>query len=557
MTVDELCDLLLPPSSQSLSIERFDVGETGLRIQIAITEPKALCPDCSSTTSRVHGGYWRTLSDRPWASTPIQLRLLVRRFWCETPSCKRQTFTERLSELAPHYARTTARLRHIQTDIGLALGGAAGARRLKNQGLPGSRNTLLRRVRRYCGPETAVPEVVGIDDWSKRKGRSYGTIIVDLERHRPVDLLPDRTADTTATWMKAHPEIRVVARDRAEAYASGVSEGAPRATQVADRWHLIKNLREALETELDLCPLIPGQPPVETSGDESPPASPDSEPLPPPPIYPDTPSGRRAEATRQARRSQRLAQYERACELRQQGLSQVRIASQVGVSPRTLIRWCKAGRFPERQRRHGDRQRLAPYAAYLQQRWAEGCRNAMHLWREVRDQGLTGSYARVAAYVRPLRRGQAPRQLEVESAADRLAASETAALTARDLSYIMIRRPSKRTDQERDDLKQVKDQDSVIAQLATMAEDFTQMVRERWADELGDWLETVQASAHSSLRSLATGIGQDLSAVQAALTLPYSNGQTEGQVTRLKLLKRQMYGRANLDLLRQRVLYAT
>ena len=269
MTVDELCDFLLPPSSESISIERLDVDEFGLRVQVAITEPKAICPDCGSPTFRVHGRYWRTLSDLPWASTPIQLRLLVRRFWCETPSCKRQTFTERLSELAPHYARTTARLSHIQTDIGLALGGAAGARRLANQALPGSRNTLLRRVRRYCGPETVAPEVVGIDDWSKRKGHSYGTIIVDLERHRPVDLLPDRTAETTATWMKSHPEIKVVARDRAEAYASGVSAGAPQATQVADRWHLIKNLREALEIELGFRSIIPWQPPAQPSEEES------------------------------------------------------------------------------------------------------------------------------------------------------------------------------------------------------------------------------------------------------------------------------------------------
>jgi transposase len=556
MTLNNLCDVLLPPS-ESLSIEAIDLQDQGLLIQLALTEPKASCPDCLQPTWRIHGRYWRTLSDLSWATTPVQLRLHARRFRCETPSCKRKTFTERLSELAPHYARATARLSDIQTDIGLALGGAAGARRLLNQGLPGSRNTVLRRVRRFSRPETSIPEVVGVDDFAKRKGHTYGTIIVDLERHRPVDLLPDRTADTVADWMKAHPEIRVVARDRAEAYASGVKQGAPQATQVADRWHLLKNLREAIETEFSFRPTLPWQPPIETSQEESSISSHDPEPLPPEAIYPDTPSGRRAEAARQARRSQRLAQYELACELKQQGLSQAVMAHQVGVSQRTLNRWFKARTFPERQRRQGDRHGLAPYAAYLQQRWAEGCRNAMHLWREVRAQGFTGSYARVAAYVRPLRRGQAAPRVEAKQAPAPRQTSERPALTARDLSYRLIRRASGRTDDERKDLEQVQQQDAVIADIATFAEDFTQMVRERLADPLGGWLERVQASPYSSLKSLATGISQDLSAVSAALELPYSNGQTEGHVTRLKLLKRQMYGRAKLDLLRQRVLYAT
>ena len=556
MTLNDLYDMLLPPS-EPLWIESIDAQEPGLILKMAVVEPKAVCPDCLQPAFRVHGRYWRTLSDLPWAATPVQLRLHVRRFWCETPSCERKTFTERLSTLAPHYARTTARLRSIQTDIGLALGGSAGARRLVNQGLPGSRNTLLRRVRRFAPPEAPASEVVGIDDWAKRKGHTYCTIVVDLDRHCPVDVLPDRTAETVAAWMQAHPEVKVVARDRAEAYASGVKQGAPQAMQVADRWHLLTNLREAVETELRVRPTLPWRPPMETSAEAPSTSPPHPAPLPPPPMYPNTPSGRRAEATRHTRRSQRLEQYAQACELKQQGLPQAVIAHKVGVSKRTLTRWGKAGRFPERQRRHGDRHSLAPYTAYVQQRWAEGCRNAMHLWRELRDQGFMGSYAVVASYVTPLRRGQAVRQVAGGRALEPPESSETSALTARALSYVMIRRASDRTDEERDQLDQVQQQDAIIAQIATLADDFTKMVRERLSGQLGDWLETVQASAYASLKSLATGIGQDLLAVRAALELPYSNGQTEGQVTRLKLLKRQMYGRANLDLLRQRVLYAS
>jgi len=216
-----------------------------------------------------------------------------------------------------------------------------------------------------------------------------------------VDVLPDRTAQTVADWMQAHPELKVVARDRAEAYASGVQQGAPQAIQVADRWHLLKNLREAVEEELRVRPTLPWCPSIAAAAEVLPASPAHPKPVQPAPMYPNTPAGRRAEAARQRRRNQRLEQYEQACQLKQQGLPQPMIARQVGVSKRTLTRWGKAGTFPERQRRHGDRHSLASYAAYVQQRWAEGCRNAMHLWREVRARGFIGSYAVVASYVAP------------------------------------------------------------------------------------------------------------------------------------------------------------
>src|SRR6266571_5876820 len=185
--------------------------------------------------------------------------------------------------------------------------------------MPGSRNTLLRRVRRFAPPGAPPAEVIGIDDWAKRKGHTYGTIVVDLDRHRPVDVLPDRRAETVAAWMKVHPEVHVVARDRAEAYASGVRQGAPDAVQVAARWHLLKNLREAVEEECSLRPTLPWCPPIEASAAVVPASPSHPEPVHPAPIYPNTPAGRRAEAARQRRRNQRLEQYEQACKLKQQG----------------------------------------------------------------------------------------------------------------------------------------------------------------------------------------------------------------------------------------------
>jgi transposase len=379
--------------------------------------------------------------------------------------------------------------------------------------------------------------------------------VVDLDRRCPVDLLEDRTAETVAAWLQAHPEVTVVARDRAEAYASGVTQGAPDAVQVADRWHLLKNLREAVEAELRERPTLPWCPSPAPAAALPTGMPPDPSAADPAPLYPDTPTGRRAEAARQARRTQRLGQYEQACSLRQQGLSMARIARDVGVSTRTLCRWFAAEAFPERQRRTGETSCLDPYTPVLHQYWEAGCRNATSLWRTLRAQGFPGSYAVVYRYVTALRRGQ-PLQL---SAPTRPPASPGAthplSLTARQLSYLFVRRPEKRPRDEQAHVAQIQQHDATIAQIATLTETFVQMVRQRTPSELQTWIETVLTSGLPDLKRFATGLQQD-AAVRAAFELPYSNGQTEGQVTRLKLLKRQMYGRAKLDLLRQRVLHA-
>jgi transposase len=554
MTCTALCTALLPPQAP-LYIETMAMTERGMTLDVAVTTPQAHCPTCTQPSTHMHSDYRRTLADLPWATTPVQLHLRVRRFWCATPSCRRQTFTERVSQVVAHYARATTRMTALQTSTGLALGGAAGARHLARQGVSGSRNTLLRRVRSLPTPAAPRPCAIGIDDWAKRKGHTYGTIVVDLDRRCPVDLLEDRTAETVAAWLQAHPEVTIVARDRAEAYASGVTQGAPEAVQIADRWHLVKHLREAVEAELRVRPTLPWSP-LPAPGEALPPGA-LAHPHPPDhgPIYPDTPSGRQADAARQARRTQRLGQYEQACALRQQGLSLAQIARQVGVSPRTLCRWYAAEAFPERQRRTGETSCLDPYIPVLHQQWAAGCRNATHGWRTLRAQGFPGSYAVVYRYVTALRGGQPARSSDAARPAAAPRATPLPSLTARQLSYLFVRRPEQRTPDEQAHVAQIQQHDPTIAQIATLTEAFAQMVRQRTPSALPSWVETVLRSGLPDLKRFATGLHQD-AAVRAACELPYSNGQTEGQVTRLKLLKRQMYGRAKFDLLRQRVLHA-
>jgi transposase len=586
---DDLCARLLPPP---LHVETLTIETQHLTLGALVTTPTASCPTCAQPARRLHSRYRRTLADLPWAALPVRLSLQVRRFFCDIPSCGRQTFTERVPTVARPYAHITTRASQAQCDTGLVLGGAAGARQLARQGLPGSRQTVLRRIRDYQPASQPAPQVIGIDDWAYRKGRRYGTIVVDLAQGCPVDLLEDRLAETVAAWLRAHPEVTVVARDRADAYASGVSQGAPDAIQVADRWHLLKNLREAIEVDLCQRPSLPWSPPL-PEADTTPAGTPDapvreapsalhvslpwSPPLPeadttpagtpdapvreaPSALHvleaPEAPVGPRADVARAARRAQRLAQYERARALRDEGYTWAVVAQQVGVAQRTLRYWFARQGFPERRRRTGDRSSLARYRAYLRQRWEAGEHSATQLWHEVHAQGFRGGYRSVARVLAPWRQRKIGHKRGPKAPAVAFTPPAPPALTARQMAYSLLRRPEQRTETEQRQLTQVQQADPLLATLATHTEAFAQMVRERTAERLESWFEGVLASPWRELKRFAQGLRQDSAAVKAALTSPYSNGPTEGHVNRLKLFKRQMYGRAQLDLLRQRVLYA-
>jgi transposase len=237
-------ELLGAPEGGRLVRACLDVEQ--LTVHLAIMAPTAACPVCGSSARRVRGRYSRRLDDLPCLGRRVRLQVIVRRFICPQSDCPRRIFAERLPGFAAPRARTTDRLRQTQTDIGSSLGGEAGSRLAARMGMATSPDTLLRRVKRLKEGPAGSPRVVGIDDWAWRKGQRYGTIVVDLERRDVVDLLPDRDADTVAAWLKAHPGVVVVSRDRSAAYAQAAAEGASQAEQVADRWHLLKNLREAV-----------------------------------------------------------------------------------------------------------------------------------------------------------------------------------------------------------------------------------------------------------------------------------------------------------------------
>jgi transposase len=374
-----------------------------IHVEARRTAATARCPSCGRRSRRVHSRYTRRIQDEPIGGRPVVVHLRVRRFVCRRRTCRKRTFAEQAPALAGRYARRSAPLDASLERIGVALGGRPGVRLSEALHRPVSRTTLLRLVCRLPLPAASSPRVLGVDDWARKRGHTYGTLLVDQERHAVVDLLPDRTAAVLAAWLREHPGVEIVCRDRAGAYADGARQGAPDAIQVADRWHVLVNLREALERLLTRKHAAVRA----AAGDLA--ASPS--PAPPPPAEPDEPDAApgerltRAQREQRDRRARRYARYREVRALHDQGLSARQVARTLGLARRTVHRYLRAEGFPERQPRRPCPTLLTPYEPYLRARWAAGCRNAAALWRKIRAQGFSGGYSGFAVRLARWRAG--------------------------------------------------------------------------------------------------------------------------------------------------------
>jgi transposase len=349
-----------------------------------------------------------------------------------------------------------------------------------------------------------------------------------------VDLLAERSAEALADWLREHPGVEVIARDRSGSYAEGTSQGAPDAVQVADRWHLLKNLVDALERFLN------GQGTALQAADrEGPPEAAVESATPALPRPPDA-----RERERLNRRAPRLARYERVRTLAEEGHSFREIARQTGMARATVVRYLRAGEFPEIAQRVKTPSRLDPYCTYIEQRWQAGCRNGRQLYEEIRSQGYRGSYARLCAWLSPWR----SRHAETPEQRARPRRS------SRRVAHWLIRKADDLDKEDQQFLERLQASNVDCAIAHTLAREFATRVRERQGERLLGWIERAKAGGVAAIRRFAEGLVPDLAAVTAGLTLRWSNGSTEGAVNRLKLIKRQMYGRAGFDLLRRRVL---
>ncbi len=374
--------LFLP---EGMLIEQIQITENGLVIALVATHPISGCPLCSEPSSSIHSHYRRVLRDVPCAGRRVQLVLTVRKFYCHNPYCERRVFTERLAAFVEPWARTTIRYCEQIAAIGLATCGKGGTRLAARLGIHTTRQTILRRIMALPDLPTASILYLGIDDFAFRRGYQFGTILIDLESSRVVDLLPDREAATSAAWMRQQPDLMAVSRDRGGAYASAAAQGAPQAIQCADRFHLQKNLGEAVEGLLAHHLAAQRKEQTQARRDEH------TTVWRPKRVARPSP---KLERLQHARREERLARYEQVMALRNQGLSHQAIAELVGVGHSTVSNWLAAETFPERKPRE-QTTRLDPYLPYLFQRWSEGCHTIACLFRELAEQGYQGSYSSV------------------------------------------------------------------------------------------------------------------------------------------------------------------
>lgn len=594
------------PLPQGMSIEQVHQSESQLTVVVISTSASAPCPGCGCFSEHVHSRYQRTVKDLPCAGRRLVLRLCVRKFFCLTLTCQRKVFAERLPTLVQPWARVTNRLLEALKALGLAASAEVSERLAPRLGMMVKAPTLLCYLYTIPPPSEMLVQKIGIDDFALRRGDCYGTILVNLETGKPLDLLPDRTSDAVFPWLVRHQEIDVVSRDRANGYADAIKRALPHATQIADRFHLCQNLREHLQTLLDrrhsCLPCVEDTSlqasttplPDEIAPSRSEPAaqvcrasselSKGEEADQPLGISQEESCGEPIERTaediclnaverkKKTSRDKRYARYEAVQALHRQGLGQRAIARELGLSRKVVRRFVTSATFPERRAGSGQRVdgsgKLTTYLSYLRQRWASGTHNASLLFRELQERGYTGSRSLVRHLLaewrtelppkpkrqpRPGKRRQSePRQPRKRR---RTTKQSQRRLSSRSAAYLLMTPVEKLTATKLHHLEQLcQHEDLKLA--STLAQEFRQMLKERQAEQLPDWLKRAKASQIPELKSFALGISRDYAAVSAAFSLPWSNGVVEGHINRLKYLKRQMFGRAHLDLLRIKVLHA-
>ncbi|PBC93725.1 transposase [Streptomyces sp. Ag82_O1-15] len=539
---------LLFPGVSGLAVTAVYGTGPGMRVEARCTPPAVACPGCEQEAARVHSSYLRFPVDLSAAGRTVTVALRVRRFFCDSAPCPRRTFVEQVPGLTRRHGQVTERLRNTLGVLGLALAGRAGARMAGHLGVPFSRSTLLRRVMDLPDPAATAPRAVGVDDFALRRGHVYGTVVIDADSHQVLDLLPERDADTLIPWLEGHPEIEVICRDRSGAYADAAATAAPQAQQVADRFHLWQNLatatektvaayREHLKTlTLDATAPEPAweTPLPEESADHNGPGH--EEKL--DEVKEDNPTGKFADRAR--------AHHALVHELLAQGMSLRGIAQHLGWGRHTVQRFARAARWQDmvKGRKPPRRTKLDPFKPYLKHRWTEeqGQVTILDLHREITERGWRGHYSLVRDWIR--------RALPAYEKAP----PPPPTPSVRQVTGLLTRHPGTLTEDDKLLRKAVLARSPELATAADLVSSFAEMLTTLSGTDLPAWINQAAAANLPGISSFATGLNSDYDAVTAGLTTHWNSGPVEGAVNRIKMLKRQMFGRAGFGLLRKRVL---
>lgn len=538
--------LALFPHLAGLQLKEVRLKGDEIVLDVALRTKGARCPSCLHRSDHLHSRYLRRIADHPIGGRSVRIHFHVRRFRCRNPKCARRTFVEQHPTFAARFTRRSVPLQRYLEDVGLHHGGRPGQRFVERSNIAVNRMTLLRLVRRLPEPPVTTPRVLGIDDFALKRAHRYGTICVDLEERRIIDLLPERTAAAVATWITDHGQPDFVCRDRGGDYAAAARQAAPNAVQIADRFHLASNSSKVLERVLVRYPsalraAVEGTPVHDAVAD--------------------------AETTEvvaeDPRRVRRRARYEAVVALHQAGASIQAISAELGLCRETVRKYVRAGTFPEWPARRTLLSAGTTYGTYLQRRWAEGLRDATVLWEELCALGFPGSVRMVQKAVEEWREDRRPRGAAARKA--RVPASNVLPPlrppSPRQATWLLLKPEPKLTEEQRAMRAKLLASAPDLQTGLSLIEDFRDMVRTRTAEALPAWLTRAEQSPLPEVSAFAANLrrdyaARDYAAVEAALTHIWSSGQVEGQVTKTKLVKRQGYGRSNFDLLRKRVLLA-
>jgi transposase len=537
----------LLPLPDGLEITSISETEHELLVRVTSNRASSLCPVCGTPSFSIHSYYRRQPLELPCTGRTVRLLLSVKKFFCRVEDCPQKIFTERLPELIEPSSRLTTRLRTLVQAICAAFNAKGGARLGEQFGIHFTRKTFLLSLHLMPTPPVDTVKAVGIDDFAWKRGKRYGTVIIDLETHRLIDILPDREAESVKQWLAAHPEIEIVSRDRGGAYAEGAAQGAPQALQIADRWHVCKNLGDAVETYLVRKKIqIPPSPmPTITVQEITSALAPAPQPEPRSCRYA---SGEKCE--------RKQALVDQAKTMQDQGYTTYEIADALHLARNTVRKYLRMLGPVQPTPRTRRFSQLDPFYDYLTERWNEGDANAHQLFEELREKGYRGGETTVRSFVARLRKGL-PGMARPPKQAQQGEAGSVPITSPREVRWLLSKREKDLTPDEKDDLTRLLESSQEVQLVHQLLLSFLHMLRERQPERLNGWMKEARESGIKELGSFVAGVERDYDAVRAGLTLHWSQGPVEGTVNKIKTHKRLMYGRASFPLLRQKLLHLT
>lgn len=541
------------PNASVLQFNSVSVQEKTVLFHVSSTQNQAICPQCQQVSEKIHSRYQRILADLPLSGLAVRLICHVKKFFCSNKDCSQQIFVERLTEVAEVFARRTKRLDKIICSLAFYVGGRLGSKVTEKLSIGVSRQTLIRQILKTPSSPIIMPKVIGIDDFAFRRGQVYGTLLIDLERRKALDLIPSREAEDVAQWLKKYPQVEVVSRDRSPIYANAVTTALPNAEQIADRFHLVKNIYEVLEKVLHRERKTIGQVSDEirqtanriSLEKQNPLDKKETEKL----KEPLTKKEKANQIKQSEARKRRMERYETVKKLRLKGMSIQGISRQLRMHRQTVRHFLSCDEYPEPKPAFRKISPLINYQDYLRQRWNEGCGNAKQLYQELLKQGYVGSYDTLMRFLKTWR-ADLP-----EGDRLRIQLKTFRTPTAREVKWWLLGNKPPKNEENLKFLELLKQRQTEIIQTVKQIREFQQILKNGSENEYENWKKKIKEEGSPEMENFVFRLEKDDESVKGAITTEWSNGQVEGQVNRLKLIKRQMYGRANFAVLKARVLF--